>query len=158
MMTRRLFAALFVCLMAGSAAAVAADKPDFSGNWKLNTEKSDFGPMPKPGKVDFVIVHKDPAMDIKSTAVTQMGEVANEVKMTTDGKEFVNNAHGHEIKGTAVWDGRILLVTKKLDMQGTQIVVKEKWTMSEDGKSITQEISISSPQGELKQTAVLDKV
>lgn len=157
-MARRLFAALFVCLTVGSIAAVAADKPDFSGNWKLNTGKSDFGPMPKPEKVDYVIAHKDPELNVKSTAVTQMGEVTNEAKITTDGKEFINNMRGQEIKGTANWDGKVLVVKQKLTVQGTEIVLEQKWTMSEDGKSITQEISITTPQGELKQTAVLDKV
>jgi hypothetical protein len=157
-MTRRLFAALFVCLAAGSVAAVAADKPDFSGNWKLNTEKSDFGPMPKPQKVEYVIAHKDPQLSVKSTAVTQTGEVSNEVKMTTDGKEFTNTLHGQEIKGTAKWEGQVLIVTQKIDMQGTELVVVQKWTMADDGKSISQEVTFSGPQGELKQTAVLDKV
>jgi len=138
-------------------AAVAADKPDFSGNWKLNAEKSDFGPMPKPEKVDYVIAHKDPALSIKSTAVTQMGEISNEVKITTDGKEFINNLHGQEIKGTAKWEGRTLVVTQKAEMQGAELVVVQKWTLADDGKSITQEVTISGPQGELKQTAVLDK-
>lgn len=34
------------CLLAGSPAAQA--KPDFSGDWKLNTSKSEFGPIPPP--------------------------------------------------------------------------------------------------------------
>jgi hypothetical protein len=157
-MTRRLFAALFVCLAAGSVTAAAAGLPDFSGNWKLNTEKSDFGPMPKPEKVEYVIAHKDPQLNVKSTAVTQMGEVSNEVKITTDGKEFTNTLHGQEIKGTAKWEGKVLVVTQRINMQGTELVVVQKWTMSEDGKNITQEVSFSGPQGELKQTAVLDKV
>ncbi len=157
-MTRRLFATLFVCLSIGSLAAVAADKPDFSGKWKLNTEKSDFGPMPKPEKVDYVIAHKDPELNVKSTATTQMGEVANESKIVTDGKEFTNTMRGQEIKGTAKWEGKVLVVHQELEMQGTTIRLDQKWTLSEDGKSITQEISISTPQGELKQKAVLDKV
>ena len=157
-MTRRLLAVLFVCLSIGSVAALAADKPDFTGKWKLNTEKSDFGPMPKPQKVDYVIAHKDPELIVKSTATTQMGEVANESKIVTDGKEFTNTMRGQEIKGTAKWEGKVLVVHQELDMQGTVIRLEQKWTMAEDGKSITQEISISTPQGELKQKAVLDKV
>ncbi len=157
-MTRRLFAAVCVCCFIGSAAAVAADKPDFSGKWKLNTEKSDFGPMPKPQGVDYVIVHKDPELNVKTTAMTQSGEVANESKIVTDGKEFINTLRGQQIKGTAKWEGSVLVVHQELEMQGTVIRLDQKWTLADDGKSITQDISISTPQGELKQKAILDKV
>jgi len=152
---------LAICLLLGCAAtipAMAADKPNFSGSWKLNAEKSDFGPMPKPERVDYVLIHKDPELSVKSTAMTQAGEMTNEVKILTDGTEFTNELHGQQIKGTAKWEGAMLVVTQKANMQGTEIVVVTRWTLADDGKSITQEVSISTPQGELKQKAVLDKV
>jgi hypothetical protein len=31
-----------------ATAAMAADKPNFSGDWKLNAAKSTLGPMPRP--------------------------------------------------------------------------------------------------------------
>lgn len=156
-MTKQFCTALAIWLALGSVAGMAADKPNFSGNWKLNAEKSDFGPMPKPAKIDYVLTHKDPELKVKSTAVTQAGEVINEVKILTDGTEFTNELHGQQIKGTAKWEGQILVVTQKATMQGTEIVVVTRWTLAEDGKSLTQEVSISTPQGELKQTAVLDR-
>lgn len=144
--------------MLGCVASVAADKPDFSGKWRLNVEKSDFGPMPKPERVDYVLSQKDSGLIIKSTAVTNSGEVTNEVRVTTDGKEFTNELHGQAIKGTAKWDGATLVVTQKASMQGTEIVVVQTWTMSADRKSIAQEVSISTPQGELRQKAILDRL
>lgn len=156
-MTKLACALIAILLLLGCSAAIAADKPNFSGTWKLNADKSDFGPMPKPERVDFVLLHKDPELNVKSTALTQAGEVTNEVKILTDGTEFTNDLHGQQIKGTAKWEGKTLVVTQKASVQGTEIVVTQKWTMSEDGKSLTQEVSISGPQGELKQKAVLDK-
>jgi len=157
-MTRHLFISIFSCLLLGSVACSAADKPNFSGTWKLNAEKSDFGPMPKPERIDFVLAHRDPELNVKSTAMTQAGEVTNEVTILTDGTEFTNELHGQQIKGTAKWEQKTLVVTQKASMQGTEIVVVTRWTMAEDGKSLTQEVSISTPQGGLKQKAVLDKV
>ncbi len=157
-MTRRVVTVVFVGLLLCSLTVVAADKPDFSGNWKLNVEKSDFGPMPKPEKADYTIVHKDPEMNVKSVAVGSMGEMTNEVKILTDGTEFTNTVRGQEVKGTAKWDGKTLVVTQKLEIQGTAITFIQKWTLSDDGKSIVQEVNISTPQGELAQKAVLDKV
>jgi hypothetical protein len=149
---------VFVGLLLCCLTVVAADKPDFSGNWKLNVEKSDFGPMPKPEKADYTIVHKDPEMNVKSVAVGSMGEMTNEVKILTDGTEFTNTVRGQEVKGTAKWDGKTLVVTQKLEIQGTAITFVQKWTLSDDGKSIVQEVNISTPQGEVAQKAVLDKV
>jgi len=157
-MTRRACAAVFICLLLCSLTLLAADKPDFSGNWKLNVDKSDFGPMPKPEKADYTIVHKDPEMNVKSTAVGSMGEMTNEVKILTDGTEFTNTIRGQEVKGTAKWDGKTLVVTQKLEVQGTAITFIQKWTLSDDGKSIVQEVNISTPQGEVAQKAILDKV
>lgn len=157
-MTRRVVTVAFVGLLLCCLTVVAADKPDFSGNWKLNVEKSDFGPMPKPEKADYTIVHKDPEMNVKSVAVGSMGEMTNEVKILTDGTEFTNTVRGQEVKGTAKWDGKTLVVTQKLEIQGTAITFVQKWTLSDDGKSIVQEVNISTPQGEVAQKAVLDKV
>jgi len=157
-MTRRVVTVAFVGLLLCCLTLVAADKPDFSGNWKLNVDKSDFGPMPKPEKADYTIVHKDPEMNVKSVAVGSMGEMTNEVKILTDGTEFTNTVRGQEVKGTAKWDGKTLVVTQKLEIQGTAITFIQKWTLSDDGKSIVQEVNISTPQGEVAQKAVLDKV
>ena len=157
-MTRRAFAVVFLCLLTCSLASLAADRPDFSGNWKLNVDKSDFGPMPKPEKADYVIVHKDPEMNVKQSAVTQMGEMTSDVKILTDGTEFTNTVRGQEVKGTAKWDGTTLVVTQKLEIQGNVITFVQRWSLSEDGKSITQDVTITTPQGELKTKAVLDKV
>ena len=157
-MTRRVVTVAFVGLLLCCLTLVAADKPDFSGNWKLNVDKSDFGPMPKPEKADYTIVHKDPEMNVKSVAVGSMGEMTNEVKILTDGTEFTNTVRGQEVKGTAKWDGKTLVVTQKLEIQGTAITFIQKWTLSDDGKSIVQEVNISTPQGEVAQKAILDKV
>jgi len=128
-MTRRVVTVVFVGLLLCCLTVVAADKPDFSGNWKLNVEKSDFGPMPKPEKADYTIVHKDPEMNVKSVAVGSMGEMTNEVKILTDGTEFTNTVRGQEVKGTAKWDGKTLVVTQKLEIQGTAITFVQKWTL-----------------------------
>jgi hypothetical protein len=137
---------------------LAADKPDFSGTWKLNVGKSDFGPMPKPERVQYILEHKDPELIVKTTAVTQSGEVTNESKILTDGTEFTNDLRGQQVKGTAKWEGKTLVVTRKTNMQGTELVLVQRWTLADDGKSITQEVSITTAQGELKQKVVLDKV
>jgi len=76
----------------------------------------------------------------------------------TDGTEFTNTVRGQEVKGTAKWDGNTLVVTQKLEIQGNVITFVQRWSLAEDGKSITQDVTITTPQGEVKTKTVLDKV
>jgi hypothetical protein len=44
---KKLMSTLFV-IAAAAGIAMAADKPDFSGNWKLDADKSESAPCPRP--------------------------------------------------------------------------------------------------------------
>ena len=66
-MTRRnfaLFAGLACAAAVLTASAMAAGKPDFSGEWKLNIDKSNFGPIPPPTSLTQTVDHKDPALNV----------------------------------------------------------------------------------------------
>jgi hypothetical protein len=149
--------AALLCALCLTVVALAADKPDFSGSWKLNVEKSDFGPSAKPERADITIKHVDPELNVSSKAVLTTGEVVSELKLFTDGREFTNLMSGQELKGTAKWDGRTLILTQKISVQGADISVTQKWTLAEDGKSLLQNVAISVPQGEIRQKFVLEK-
>ena len=56
-----------------------------------------------------------------------------------------------------MWDGDVLMVETKLNAGGTDIVIKTKWTLSSDGKTINQASHLVTPQGELDLAYVLDK-
>ena len=58
--TTRLFSLTLLTLALGLVQAQA--KTDFSGTWKLNTGKSDFGPMPPPDSMTQKITHQDPSL------------------------------------------------------------------------------------------------
>lgn len=157
-MTRRNFA-----LYAGLAAvlsipAMAAGKPDFSGEWKLNVDKSDFGPMPPPTSQVQKIDHKDPVIKINTAQSGAEGDVVMDAAYTTDGKESKNNIRGAEAKSVAKWDGDALLIDTKLDFQGMEITLKMSMKMSEDGKSINSKTKIMTPQGDFDLASVFEKV
>lgn len=140
---------------------IAADKPNFSGTWKLDAAKSEFGQFPAPDKYESVIDHQDPALNIKTTQAGQMGEFTTESKYTTDGKEFTNEDRRGKATGTAKWDGATLLVavTRKVSRDGQEFEFKvdEKWTLSEDGKTLTVSAHVTSPMGEMDMKRVLAK-
>lgn len=155
-MTRRSWA-LAASMMIASAGCFAADKPDFSGEWTLNTTKSDFGPMPMPGKLVRKIEHKDPELKITTTTAGQAGERTVESAYKTDGSESVNKAAQGESKSVVKWEGSALTFATKREIQGMTIEQSEKWSMSEDGKTLTVDGQLKSPQGELALKIVMDK-
>jgi len=161
-MTRRNFVlyAGLACVAATlvTTPAMAADKPDFSGEWKLNVEKSDFGPIPPPTSQTQKIDHKDPVLKITTNQNGMDGEFTTDATYSTDGKESKNNVRGADTKTIAKWEGDMLIMDTKLDYQGMEIALKQTLKMSGDGKTINAKVKISTPQGDFEMANVLEKV
>ena len=152
---------LRVCATALLAAACgllqAQAKPNFSGTWKLNAAKSDFGAMPAPETRTDTITHQDPDLKDSYTQRRQTGEFASEMKYSTDGKETTSSVGGNEIKTTAKWDGDDLAIAGKTQFNGANVTMNDRWSLSPDGKTLTIQRHVNSPMGETDQKIVLEK-
>jgi hypothetical protein len=148
--------ALFVM---GTAAniAVAADNPDFSGTWKLDPDKSAFGPMPPPTSLTLVIDHKEPAVSASQSSTGPQGDQNTTSNYSTDGTETVNNFMGTEVRSKAHWEDKTLVIESILDPGGSAVKLTSKWSLSDDGSTLTDALKISSPQGDLEMAYVLMK-
>ena len=62
-----------------------------------------------------------------------------------------------EAYSVVIWDGDALANDTKLSFNGNEITIKSKWTLSEDGKTLTNAAHLVSPQGELDMTQVFQK-
>jgi hypothetical protein len=155
MLRKRVFSIMFVAALA--IVAAAQNKTNFSGTWKLNTSKSDFGMIPGPDSRTDVIDHKDPSLKVSVTAEGAQGKQQYTVNYTTDGKEAVNSLPGREMKSTLSWQGKSLVVDTKLKIQGNDVTIKSVWTLSDDGKTLTQNAHLGSPMGETDQKLVFEK-
>ena len=138
--------------------AVAADKPNFSGDWSIDATKSDFGPMPPPATMTRKVDHSDPALSYtEATTGGPQGDQTITMKCSTDGKETTNEMMGNPVKTTAKWDGDALVIAAKADFQGNEITLTDKWTLSADGKVLTDARHIGMAQGEFDITYVMNK-
>lgn len=155
-MRKAIVAALSVTAFATSM--LAQTKPNFSGTWKLNVAKSDFGPLPAPDSRTDVITHNEPTIKIDVDQKGGQGDFAGTINYTTDGKEATNSMGPREIKSTLAWEGSNLAVNSKLMYNDAEITIKNVWTLSEDGKTLTQNAHIVSPMGELDTKLISDKV
>ena len=146
-----------VLLAAAFGVLQAQAKPNFTGTWKLNVSKSDFGPLPAPDSRTDKITHADPDLTDAVTQSGQMGDLSAELKYSTDGKETTNTVRGNEIKSTAKWDGDELVIDGKASFNGSDVTLKDRWSLSADGKTLTILRHIVSPMGEADQKVVLEK-
>jgi len=148
---------ILAAMAAMAAFATAADAPNFSGTWKLNVDKSTFGPIPPPTSGTRKVDHKDPNLTVETAQSSAMGDQNTTMKLTTDGKETTNDMMGNPVKCTAKWDGAALVISESLDFQGTAVTINDKWTLSDDGKTLTSATHIVSPQGEFDLTQIFEK-
>ncbi len=151
-------------MMLAAAAAVfslclpAAEKPNFSGSWKLNNARSDFGPMPSgPDKFERTIDHKEPNLKMTTVQAFQGQERSNDVEYVIDGQEKTVETPMGPVKVKPEWKGDNLEITVKREIQGSQIQSVETWSLSEDGKTLTVKTEISTPQGDFSLKFVMDK-
>jgi hypothetical protein len=148
------FCALFaLTLLTGTVAA--ADKPNFSGDWKMNAAKSSFGPIPSPSSITRKVTHAEPSLAIVEEQQGDMGTQVTTRKYTTDGKDMTFESGGAVVRGTAVWEGNTLILTSIVDAIGATFT--DRMSLSEDGRTLTSAVHIASAQGELDLVVVFDK-
>lgn len=149
-----------VLLLTVSALAQSA-LPNFSGTWSLDAAKSDFGPIPGPESIVMVIDHKEPALKVSVTQKGPQGEATNDSTYTTDGKDNVNKmrspAGDQDVKSTTKWNGKILATTRTIEAQGMSIGIDDAWELSADGKVMTINRQLKTPQGDFSTKIVLNK-
>lgn len=142
-----------VALLAGSAVA----KPNFTGDWKMNATKSSFGDFPAPSSMTLKVAHEDPSLKVATAMVSDYGEWNSEAAYTTDGKECTNKMRENESKSVLNWDADTLVINTKAEFGGNAMTINDKWSLSEDGKTLTIERKFSSDRGELIQKIAMEK-
>jgi len=152
---KQLCGLLAIALTLAAAPTGAQQKPNFSGNWKMNQVKSDFGPAPAPDTFTRKIVHAEPSITIDEVQGSPLGEQATSRKMTTDGKEGTFEVSGAQVKATAKWEGDTLLVVSTVPAIG--ISYNDRMSLSADGKVLTSVVKLDTPDGSIDVKVVFEK-
>jgi hypothetical protein len=146
---------LAAALLVAGTPLRAQQKPDFSGNWKMNTLKSNFGVAPAPDTFTRKIAHAEPSLAIDEEQATPIGLQQTHRKVTTDGKESTFNVDGTDLTATATWEGTTLLLVTKVDVAG--VSYNDHMSLSPDGKTLTSVVRVDTPQGSVDVTVVFEK-
>ncbi len=145
----------------GAAAMIhtGSGSPNLSGTWKLNVGKSNFGQLPPPASQVNTIDDSEPTVKI---TVDQKGGMMGDSTITstvdTSGKESKNpGMGGADVISNAHWDGVALVIDSKTSFQGSDVKIKDSYTLSGDGKTLTEVTHVESGMGNFDETSVYDK-
>ncbi len=145
-----------------AAFAFAQPKPNFSGTWKQDNARSDFGNLPAPISVIDIITHKDPVLHLTQTVIGPQGDsVTSEHDYSTDGREQAGKSPNYTEKTVVKSDGNALVFTITRDYSGREVIIRERWELSSDGKTLSKErspaVAKTGTKTDVKQIFVLEK-
>ena len=157
-------AILLTLYLLACATAVAAgdDKkkekhPDFSGTWRIDRAKSDFGAFSERplslADSTLDVEHRDPELKIRRTLSLNGQEEVKEFAYYTDERGETNQATigMGEVKSKTRWDGDKVVSEAQIRRRGQsgtyELNVTQKWQVSSDGKTLTNTTNISNEMG-----------
>ena len=155
-------AALFV---AASVVSVFAQTPDFSGTWKLDTDRSQIA-AGRGGRRGGRGGGTPNAMVITQTATEltieqSAGNQSRTLTYTLEGESSIPARRGSSMTITSHWDGATLVSEGSQELSfgggGITIEVREVRSLSEDGQTLTVEVTRTTPRGANTNTLVYTK-
>ncbi len=157
-MLRAIDATLLSLLLVLAATAQTKPAPNFSGYWKLNLEKSDFGGAPAPDSAGYVIRHIGARLTFDYTQDSK----TSRVDITTDGQERMTDSNDEaEVWSRAFWEGPVLVFEARQKARPAHPAPGVKWTsrwkLSSDGQILTIDRQITVPQGQLSQVLIYNR-
>jgi len=145
---------LALALTTLSWSAAAQQRPNVSGTWKMNPEKSSF----ERGGPKALTVKFEQQGGTLTEALTINPEQGEErtinLTYTLDGKESVQKVNGQDMKAMAKWEADYLLIEFKND-EGFSFT--RRITLSADKKTMTMGVTQVNPGGTANDTVVLEK-
>jgi hypothetical protein len=158
MKKRQMSAATLMLFFCVAVAFAQEAKPNFTGDWTLDREKSEMGEPRRGGgggrgrgmgMGSFSITQDGDTLVLKRKVEFQGEEKTFESRYTADGKENVNEGfRGNSVKSKTHWEGAKLVTESVMETPNGTRETKEVRSLSEDGKTMTVEITSKGGFGE----------
>jgi hypothetical protein len=144
---------LLVLLLLAAQVTGGSSKPDLSGQWVINAAESDFGLIPPPQCRGLTLTHREP--ELTSEETRPAGEPCGlTLRYTTDGTPITYTANDATQTARMTWNGNILVIDRRSD---DGVMMRIEAMLSADGRKLTREFSVDSPQGSTSWTYVYDR-
>ncbi len=149
-----------------SFSTTKAYQTNFSGTWALNESKSElgqFGGRAAPSKM--TVDQKGNDVTFTRTGTSPDGNsVSTTETITGDGKVSETTlSNAGKKSSTLKWaaDGTTFTINSTISIdangQAFTVTVVENWSLSADGKTLTLDDALTTPQGDINIKAVYDK-
>lgn len=153
---------VFLTVAALACTCFAQDKPDFSGTWKLNFGRSDFGPSRAVFTQTDVIQQKGQTIKVTVAFETEKEKRQFTVTLVTDGKEIevpkdVREPGVTSQNDASSWEGAVLVVHHKDTYGSSTVTSVSRYTLSPDGKALTLSQDFTTQNGAKRRTLVFDR-
>ena len=125
--------------------AVAADRPELNGTWQMDAARSQMSDAKLKGQ-SWLIDQKDDTIEI-SEILTDTGGKQRKVviQCNTDGKNCQVKENGQATQVSLYYNNEFLVMLEQ--WHGTDYVTKKRVKLSNDGKTMTVEVSHIAPPG-----------
>jgi len=131
-------------------------KPDFSGTWRFNAEKSRLQ-IPPPDSSTFHIEQKESDFFLTRTHVYQGKADTFSIRLTTDGKEVAQEMSGRTVRVRLNWEGSDLIFDSILAVSGREASNVVRYHLSEDGKTFIATERFRGPELKYDNVWVFDR-
>ncbi|MGQ0702699.1 MAG: hypothetical protein ACT4PM_06165 [Gemmatimonadales bacterium] len=159
-MRRVLPVGFLAALALGVPDASAQSVPNLSGTWVFHRELSDLGGMEAltPQSRTDVWDHQEPKLTIKRTTTSATGEsTTTTLVYAIDGEPHKNMAGPTEVTSRLRWEGAALVSVSTIQDPQGEVTITDRYSRSEDGKTLTQERTFARMGQEGRQKLVLVK-
>jgi hypothetical protein len=142
------------CLLLASALLGGCSlepRPDFSGTWRLDPDRSRYGRVEKPSWGRVTIEHEDPAFRVRIEFGAAGGRTAvRTMDLRSDGAPTpirLRMPEGREVEALAEtsWQRGQLAVVYSLSHSGHIDRFEETWTLARNGRELTHRRDMELP-------------
>jgi len=157
------FLAGVLMMLCVSVAAQTARRPDLNGVWRLNAAESDFGQVPPPVKQSEEVTQAGEEMAIAVSIERPETKQSYTLRFRVSGGEtpmerlFPVGAPFRILSVKGEWKGAVLVVTERVQFQGTDGKLEARYQLTAGGKKLKKTTHVEMPDGTLDTTTVYDK-
>jgi hypothetical protein len=156
-MTKKLvfLAVLLAVALAVPSMSYAQAKPNFSGKWVQDMDKSDPAMGGRGPAGPQTLTYAQTATELTIERETQGGVQKTVYKL--DGSDSVNAGRGGDVTSKTTWDGAKLVTKYTRSMGGADIQVTETRSIEADGTLLVVTAMTGTPNGDMTRKAVYKK-
>lgn len=140
------WALLMALFSAAGLVSLANDRPNFSGDWVFNAEKSKLQTQLKLDSASFTIDHKEPDFRFSRLFVIDGKDDAYSYNLTTDGKEKVEEQPNRTNYSRLYWDGDVLVFDVRIVLKdGREATNVVRYSLRDGGRTFVAEEKFRGP-------------